>query len=134
MLNVVHEGAMNPTNPELVAYHKEFKAKYPAADLNQARIMTATMMIAKAIEEAGSADDVVKIAYALEGMEFYNDIFKTKVLMREKDHQAIQNVNVSLHTKDIDIDYDNSGYGIKTYASVEMASADSPTTCKMKRP
>ena len=75
---------MNPTNPELVAYHKEFKAKYPAADLNQARIMTATMMIAKAIEEAGSADDVVKIAYALEGMEFYNDIFKTKVEMREK--------------------------------------------------
>jgi len=54
--------------------------------------------------------------------------------MREKDHQAIQNVNVSVHTKDIDIDYDNSGYGVKTYATVEMASADSPTTCKMKRP
>ena len=92
------------------------------------------MMIAKAIEEAGSADDVVKIAYALEGMEFYNDIFKTSVVMREKDHQAIQNVNVSVHTKEIDIDYDNSGYGVKTYATVNMASADSPTTCKMKRP
>ena len=37
-------------------------------------------------------------------------------------------------TKDIDIDYDNSGYGVKTYATVEMASADSPTSCKMKRP
>ena len=39
--------------------------------------------------------------------------------------------NVERH---IDIDFDNSGYGIKVFKTVEMASMDSPTTCKMKRP
>ena len=37
-------------------------------------------------------------------------------------------------TDDVDIDYDNSGYGIKIFETVEMASMDSPSTCKMKRP
>ena len=54
--------------------------------------------------------------------------------MRAKDHQAIQNVHVGIHTDDVDIDYDNSGYGIKIFKTVEMASMDSPTSCKMKRP
>ena len=134
MLNQVSEGMMNPTRPALVAYHKEFKAKYPEADMSQARITNAVLMVAKAIEEAGSATDMVKIAYALEGMEIYNDILGTKVVMRTKDHQAIQNISVGVHTKDVEIDFDNSGYGVKAYKTVEMASADSATTCKMKRP
>ena len=54
--------------------------------------------------------------------------------MRTKDHQAIQNISVGVHTKDVEIDFDNSGYGVKAYKTVEMASADSATTCKMKRP
>ena len=78
---------------------------------------------------------MVAVGRALEGMEFYSDILDTKVLMRAKDHQAIQNVHVGIHTnEDIDIDFDNSGYGIKVFKTVEMASMDSPTTCKMKRP
>ena len=76
----------------------------------------------------------MKIAYALEGMEIYNDILGTKVVMRTKDHQAIQNISVGVHTKDVEIDFDNSGYGVKAYKTVEMASADSATSCKMKRP
>ncbi|GIR96302.1 MAG: hypothetical protein CM15mP98_12720 [Paracoccaceae bacterium] len=91
-------------------------------------------MLAKAINEAGSATDMVAVAYALEGMEFDSKLLQTKVVMRAKDHQAIQNVHVGIHTDDVDIDYDNSGYGIKMFKTVEMASMDSATTCKMKRP
>ena len=91
-------------------------------------------MLAAAINKAGTADDMVAVASALEGMEFDSTLLGTKVLMRAKDHQAIQNVHVAIHTDDVDIDYDNSGYGMKIFKTVEMASMDSPTSCKMKRP
>ena len=134
MLNHVGEGKLNPVNPALAAYNAGLKAKYPNADMSQPRITNAVQMVAKAINEAGSATDMKAIAYALEGMEFENELLQTKVVMRASDHQAIQNIHVGAHTDDVDIDFDNSGYGIKVYKSVEMASMDSPTTCKMKRP
>ena len=94
-------------------------------------------MLVKAIEEAGSATDMVAVANALEGMEFDSKILNTKVIMRAKDHQAIQNMHVGIHTDDVDIDYDNSGYGMKIFKTVEMASMDSPLmqnlkTCPLK--
>ena len=134
MLNLVGEGKLNPVNPALAAYNKGLKAKYPEADMSQPRITNAVQMVAKAINEAGSATDMKAIAYALEGMEFENELLQTKVIMRTSDHQAIQDVHVGMHTDDVDIDFDNSGYGIKMYKTVKMASMDSPTTCKMKRP
>ena len=91
-------------------------------------------MLAAAINKAGTADDMVAVGKALEGMEFENELLQTKVVMRTSDHQAIQDVHVGAHTDDVSIDFDNSGYGIKMYKTVEMASMDSPTTCKMKRP
>ncbi len=135
MLHLVGEGLHNPSpSPAFTEYHKGFKAKYPKWDLSQPRIINATQMLAKAIEEAGSATDMVAVATALEGMEFDSKILNTKVIMRAKDHQVIQNMHVAIHTDDVDIDYDNSGYGMKIFKTVEMASMDSPTTCKMKRP
>ena len=135
MLHLVGEGLHNPSpSNAFTEYHKGFKAKYPKWDLSQPRIINATQMLVKAIEEAGSATDMVAVATALEGMEFDSKILNTKVIMRAKDHQAIQNMYVGIHTKDVDIDYDNSGYGMKIFKTVEMASMDSPTTCKMKRP
>ena len=134
MLNLVGEGKLNPVNPALAAYNKGLKAKYPEADMSQPRITNAVQMVAKAINEAGSATDMKAIAYALEGMEFENELLQTKVIMRTSDHQAIQDVHVGMHTDDVDIDFDNSGYGIKMYKTVKMASMDSPTSCKMKRP
>jgi len=135
MLHLVGEGLHNPSpSAAFTEYHKGFKAKYPKWDLSQPRILNATQMLVKAIEEAGSATDMVAVATALEGMEFDSEILNTKVIMRAKDHQAIQNMYVGIHTKDVDIDYDNSGYGMKIFKTVEMASMDSPTTCKMKRP
>ena len=50
--------------------------------MSQPRITNAVQMVAKAINEAGSATDMKAIAYALEGMEFENELLQTKVIMR----------------------------------------------------
>ena len=54
-----------------------------------------------------------------------------KLYMRPEDHQMIQNIHISVHTKDgIEIDADNSGYGLLAESTVEMAGMDSETTCQ----
>jgi branched-chain amino acid transport system substrate-binding protein len=55
--------------------------------------------------------------------------------MRPSDHQAIQDVHISVHTDEgVVIDADNSGFGLVDESTVTMAGKDSPTSCKMKRP
>jgi len=77
---------------------------------------------------------VVSVAKALEGME-HEGIFGSKIMMRAKDHQAIQDVHIQAHTDEgITFDLDGSGYGLAVESTVKMAAADSATTCKMKRP
>ncbi|WP_164659001.1 branched-chain amino acid ABC transporter substrate-binding protein [Tropicibacter sp. Alg240-R139] len=133
-LKLVGEGQLNPpVSDRADAYAKAFKEKYPEDDLGQPRIANVIEMLARAINDAGSATDMVAVATALEGME-HDSIWGTKVLMREADHQAIQAVHVQAHSPDVSHDFDNSGFGLLTENSVEMASADAPTTCKMKRP
>ena len=88
----------------------------------------------KAINAAGTADDMVAIATALEGME-HDSIWGGKIFMRPQDHQAIQDVHIMAHTDEgITHDSDNSGYGLAVESTVEMAAMDSETTCNMKRP
>ena len=134
-LNLVHEGQLNPpVSDRASAYVDGFEAKYPDHDISQARIANAVEMIAKAIDAAGTADDVVKVAYALEGME-HDSIWGGKVFMRPQDHQAIQDVHVGAHTdENIRHPLDNSPYGLMDNVKVEMAAMDSATTCEMKRP
>lgn len=134
-IRLVMEGSLNPpASDRMSAYVTAFKAKYPDQDIGQARIANVVEMLAKAIDKAGTADDVVKVAYALEGMEI-DSIWGGKVFMRPQDHQAIQNVNIAAHTdENVAFDFDNSGYGVVTESTVEMAGMDSPTTCKMERP
>ena len=133
-LNLVHEGQLNPpVSDRASAYIDGFEAKYPDHDISQARIANAVEMLAKAIDAAGTADDVVKVAYALEGME-HDSIWGGKVFMRPQDHQAIQNVHVGAHTdENIRHPLDNSAYGLMDNVKVEMAAMDSSTTCEMKR-
>ena len=91
-------------------------------------------MLAKAITAAGTSTDMVAIAKALEGME-HDALFGGKVMMRPVDHQLIQDVHIVAHSKDgVTNDYDNSGFGLVKESTVQMASADSETTCKMQRP
>lgn len=134
-LNLVHEGKLNPpVSDRASAYVDAFEAKYPDHDISQARIANAVEMLAKAIEAAGTADDVVPIALALEGME-HDSIWGGKVFMRPQDHQAIQDVHIGAHTdENIRHPMDNSAFGLADNVTVEMAAMDSPTTCEMKRP
>jgi len=134
-INLVAEGAINPPASDRTdAYVKGFEAKYPDHDISQARIANVVEMLAKAIEEAGTSTDVVKVAYALEGME-HDSIWGGKVFMRPQDHQAIQDVHIQEHTDEgITNPLDNSEFGLRKVSTVEMAAMDSPTTCKMKRP
>ena len=134
VIRLVGEGEINPATGEAAAFVKAYKAKNPDGNVDQPRIANVIGMLAQAINEAGTADDVVAVARALEGME-YQSIFGTKVFMRPNDHQAIQNVHISAHTNDgITFDLDNSGYGLITESTVEMAAMDSESSCKMKRP
>jgi branched-chain amino acid transport system substrate-binding protein len=133
IIRLVHEGRQNPPTPEFQAFFEEFKKVYPHHDINQPRILNVVQMLARAIEEAGSTDPV-EVARALEGME-HKSILGGKLYMRPEDHQMIQDVHISVHTKkDIVIDADNSGYGLLTESTVTAAGKDSPTTCQMERP
>ncbi|MCP4184131.1 MAG: branched-chain amino acid ABC transporter substrate-binding protein [Hyphomicrobiales bacterium] len=134
VIRLVAEGAINPpASARTSDYINGFEAKYPDHDISQARIANAAEMLAKAIDKAGSTD-VIKVAYALEGME-HNSIWGGKVKMRASDHQAIQNVHIQAHTdENITHALDNSAYGLVKENTVVNAAMDSPTTCKMKRP
>ncbi len=135
VIRLVGEGQINPPVSDAAsAYVNAFKEKHPDGNVDQPRISNVIGMLAAAITEAGTADDVVAVAYALEGME-YDSVFGSKILMRPQDHQAIQNVHISAHTDEgIVFPYDNSPFGTITESTVEMAAMDSPTTCEMKRP
>ena len=134
-VKLVGEGQINPpASDRASAYVEAFKAKNPDLDVAQPRIANVIEMLAKAIDKAGSDTDMVAIGKALEGME-HESIWGTTVLMRAQDHQAIQNVHIQAHTNEgVAHDYDNSGFGMVVESTVEMASADIPTTCRMERP
>lgn len=134
-IRLISQGDINPIgSDEARQLYNAFEAKYPDGNIDQSRIFNTIGMLAKAIEEAGTATDVVAIADKLSGME-YDSMWGGKLFMRPQDHQIIQNMNVGVHTdENIEFDYDNSGFGILTESTVEMASMDAPTTCQMKRP
>ena len=134
-LRLVAEGQVNPPASDAAAeYLTAFKAKYPDGNVSQTRITNTLEMLAKAIDAAGTATDVVAVASALEGME-HTGLWGGKLMMRASDHQIIQDVHVHAHTNEgVTFDYDNSGYGLIAENTVAMAGLDSPTSCKMKRP
>ncbi|MEY8831032.1 branched-chain amino acid ABC transporter substrate-binding protein [Sedimentitalea sp. XS_ASV28] len=134
ILMQVSEGKLNPPEEKAIEYFTAFREKYPESDVSQPRITNVIEMLAKAIDQAGTADDVVAVANALEGME-HDSIWGGKVFIRPQDHQAIQDVHILAHTNEgVQIDLDNSEFGPVAVNTVEMAAMDSATTCKMKRP
>ena len=134
-IRLISQGSINPiATEEARDTYNAFLEKYPDGNIDQSRIFNTIGMLAQAITEAGSATDVVAVASKLEGME-YDSMWGGKLFKRPQDHQIIQDMHVGVHTNDIlDFDYDQSGYGVVTESTVEMASMDSPTTCEMKRP
>ncbi|UYV36295.1 branched-chain amino acid ABC transporter substrate-binding protein [Rhodobacteraceae bacterium D3-12] len=134
-IRLIAEGEVNPPpSEEAVAYYNGFLKRFPDGNIDMPRISNTVAILAKAIEQAGTATDVVAVAKALEGMEF-DSMWGTKIKIRAEDHQAIQNLHVGVHTNEgVTFGYDGSDFGILTEKTVEMAGMDSPTTCKMKRP
>ncbi|MBQ0767587.1 MAG: branched-chain amino acid ABC transporter substrate-binding protein [Sulfitobacter litoralis] len=134
-IRLISQGSINPiATEEARETYNAFLEKYPDGNIDQSRIFNTIGMLAQAITEAGSATDVVAVASKLEGME-YDSMWGGKLFMRPQDHQIIQDMHVGVHTNDnLDFDYDQSGFGVVTESTVEMASMDSPTTCEMKRP
>lgn len=135
VIRLIGEGQINPPpTPEAAAFYTAYKEKYPDGNVDQSRISNVIGMLAQAINTAGTADDVVAVASALEGMEF-DSMWGSKLFMRPQDHQLIQDMHIQAHTNEgVTFTYDNSDYGVVVESTVKMASMDSPTTCEMKRP
>lgn len=134
-IRLISQGAINPIGSDRArdAYNS-FLERHPDGNIDQSRIYNTIGMLAEAIKEAGTADDVVAVATALESME-YDSMWGGKLFMRPQDHQLIQDMHIGVHTDDdIEFPYDSSAFGVKTESTIEMASMDSETTCKMKRP
>jgi len=104
----------------------------PAANapaVNEMRMLAAAADRAKSLEP-------VKIALALEGMEF--EVFRGgKGYMRKDDHQFFQPMYIACFgelTNGEPFDEENNGWGWKVVETIETAQTVLPTTCKMTRP
>lgn len=117
---------------EYEAWFNEFKKRYPEIDWYYHRVYNQMHMLKKAIEEAGSSDDIDAIAKALEGMEYQSPT--GTVTMRAQDHQILQPMYMSVMDADAKYDADNSGVGFRTVANIPVEQATDETSCDMKRP
>lgn len=130
----INEGIPNAGYQPSVEFEKAFRAKvkmslwYPRA-VNEMRMF-------KAAAEKAKSLDPVKVAAALEGLEF--DVLDGgKGVMRKEDHQFLQPIYISSFGSLTDkepFDEEGTGWGWKEVAKVDTAQATLPTTCKMKRP
>lgn len=117
--------------PELERYQQEFKRRY-GEDLYYTSILVQTEMLARAMEKAGTATDVVKIAQALEGM-VYDSPFGT-VRMRKEDHQASHPIYINELVKGVKYDAEDLKLGWKTMIAVPGSQTELPPACNMQRP
>ncbi len=131
----ITEGHANVDNPGGQAFEKAFRAKYDGQSNFYPRAVNEMRMFALAADKAKSLDPV-KVAMALEGMQF--DVLDGgKGFMRKEDHQFFQPMYISklgeLKNKE-PFDEEKTGWGWKTVAKVDTDQTMVPTTCKMERP
>lgn len=111
-------------------YHRKYKD-----DFYYATAKTELEMLAKAINEAKTADPLV-VAKALEGMKYEGDT--GEVWMRADDHQLMQPIYIATFTKaggkGVSHEVEGTGYGWKTDIRIETKDTVMPTTCRMERP
>lgn len=130
----ITEGIANGGHKAAVDFEKAFREKvklslwYPRA-VNEMRML-------KAAAEKAKSLDPVKVAAALEGLEF-EVLDGGKGVMRKDDHQFLQPIYISSFGSRTDkepFDEEGTGWGWKQIARIDTAQATLPTTCKMKRP
>jgi branched-chain amino acid transport system substrate-binding protein len=130
----IAEGLPNLGYAPADAFEKALRAKYDFS-LFYPRAVNEMRMLAAAAEKAKSLDPV-KVAGALEGMEF--DVYDGgKGFMRKDDHQFFQPMYISSlgdRTEKEPFDEEKTGWGWKLVAKIDTDKTVLPTTCKMTRP
>jgi branched-chain amino acid transport system substrate-binding protein len=130
----IAEGIPNLGNPAADTFEKALRAKYDFS-LFYPRAVNEMRMFAAAAEKAKSLDPV-KVAAALEGMEF--DVYDGgKGNMRKDDHQFFQPMYIASfgdRTEKEPFDEEKTGWGWRKAAKIEPEQTMLPTTCKMERP
>src|SRR6516225_5088451 len=130
----VSEGIPNLDHPSSQEFEKAFRAKYDFS-LFYPRAVNEMRMLALAADKAKSTDPV-KIAKALEGMEF--EVFDGgKGTMRKEDHQFFQPIYIASfgdRTEREPFDEEKTGWGWRLVAKIDADNTVLPTTCKMERP
>ncbi|MEW6643534.1 MAG: branched-chain amino acid ABC transporter substrate-binding protein [Pseudomonadota bacterium] len=130
----ISEGVPNLGYAPAEAFEKALRAKYDFS-LFYPRAVNEMRMLAAAAEKAKSIDPV-KVAAALEGMEF--DVYDGgKGFMRKDDHQFFQPMYISSLGERSDkepFDEEKTGWGWKLVAKLDANNTVLPTTCKMDRP
>jgi branched-chain amino acid transport system substrate-binding protein len=123
--------AVEKNLPQEEKFFLPFEERYPELDWYYGRVSTQMDMLKKAMEKAKSTDPT-KVAFALEGMTV--DTAYGEATMRQLDHQMLQPLFLSVFSKDVKYDVENTGFGFKTVAEFPAEETASPTTCQMKRP
>ncbi|MBN9585484.1 MAG: branched-chain amino acid ABC transporter substrate-binding protein [Afipia sp. 62-7] len=130
----IAEGVANIPHESSQAFEKALRAKYEFG-LFYPRAVNEMRMFAAAAEKAKSLDPV-KVAQALEGMEF--EVFNGgKGFMRKDDHQFFQPMYIASFGDRTDkepFDEEKTGWGWRVAAKIDTAQTVLPTTCKMERP
>ena len=129
----VSAGVANIDYAPAQALEKAFRSKYGFGMFSP--IVNEMRMLAAAADKAKSLEPV-KIALALEGMEF--EVFRGgKGYMRKDDHQFFQPMYIASFgelTNGEPFDEENTGWGWKVVETIETAQTVLPTTCNMARP
>jgi branched-chain amino acid transport system substrate-binding protein len=130
----VAEGLANVDHPSSQKFEKALRAKYDFS-LFYPRAVNEMRMFKAAAEKAKSLDPV-KVAQALEGLEF--EVFNGgKGFMRKDDHQFFQPLYIGsfgTRTDKEPFDEEKTGWGWKMVAKIDTDKTVLPTTCKMERP
>ena len=130
----IGEGIPNLDHPSSQEFEKAIRAKYDFS-LFYPRAVNEMRMLAAAADKAKSLDPV-KVALALEGMEF--EVFDGgKGNMRKDDHQFFQPIYIASlgeRTEKEPFDEEKTGWGWKLVAQDRHPATVLPTTCKMERP
>ena len=130
----IAEGFANIPHQASQDFEKALRAKYDFS-LFYPRAVNEMRMFAAAADKAKSLDPV-KVAMALEGMEF--DVYDGgKGNMRKDDHQFFQPMYIASlgeRTEKEPFDEEKTGWGWKLVAKIDTPQTMLPTTCKMARP
>ncbi|MFO1320314.1 MAG: branched-chain amino acid ABC transporter substrate-binding protein [Burkholderiales bacterium] len=118
--------------PRLVQFRSRYKATSDMAYLPAFRVVE---MLAAAMTKSGSSDPV-KVAYALEGLDYPGPTGRS--WMRPADHQLMAPIHLMSFAKagspGVKHDAEGTGFGWKTDALIDAKDTAPPIRCQMERP